>query len=270
MASRPEDEMPHIEKRKPGPKPTHIDYDAVALNSREPISDAALCRKLHIPKWIFSDRMKKDPKLREARRSSEVKIEEGFKVCTICGLSKPLAEFGSYKKKGKTYIMSWCGGCALVYHRVHERERVHRAGGKPARENPECSGYIADLAEQICAHYFDGVKRMPNCHPGYDLICRKGFRIDVKSSCRIKIRSHPNASDQWMFTLKRNSVADYFLCLAFRDRETREPEHIWLIPSETVNHLFVLGIAESRLAKWAEFEKPLDKVLACCSSLRGT
>jgi endogenous inhibitor of DNA gyrase (YacG/DUF329 family) len=196
-----------------------------------------------------------------------LRVAKEKKICRGCNQSKPISDFNTYKKNGKVYLGSKCRACSAIYHREHERDRVHRAGVKPARDNPECSGYIADLAEQICAHYFEGVKRMPNCHPGYDLICKKGFKIDVKSSCRIKVKSHPNASDQWMFTLKRSKAADYFLCLAFRDRKTREPEHIWLIPSNEVNHLFILGIAESRVNKWIKFEKPIDKAIACCAAL---
>jgi hypothetical protein len=55
------------EKKKPGPKPIPIDYDAVAFFCRSQISDAALARKLNISPQVLSNRLKRDPKLREAR-----------------------------------------------------------------------------------------------------------------------------------------------------------------------------------------------------------
>lgn len=55
------------ERKKPGPKPIEIDYDAVAFHSRSQISDAALARKLKISPQAFSARLQRDEKLREAR-----------------------------------------------------------------------------------------------------------------------------------------------------------------------------------------------------------
>lgn len=55
------------EKKKPGPKPIPIDYDAVAFFCRSQIPDAALARKLNISPQVLSNRLKRDPKLREAR-----------------------------------------------------------------------------------------------------------------------------------------------------------------------------------------------------------
>ena len=55
------------ERKKPGPKPIPIDYDAVAFFCRSQISDARLARKLNISPQVLSNRLKRDPKLREAR-----------------------------------------------------------------------------------------------------------------------------------------------------------------------------------------------------------
>ena len=55
------------ERKKPGPKPIPIDYDAVAFFCRSQIPDAALARKLNISPQVLSNRLKRDPKLREAR-----------------------------------------------------------------------------------------------------------------------------------------------------------------------------------------------------------
>lgn len=55
------------EKKKPGPKPIPIDYDAVAFFCRSQITDSGLARKLNISPQVLSNRLKRDPKLREAR-----------------------------------------------------------------------------------------------------------------------------------------------------------------------------------------------------------
>lgn len=55
------------ERKKPGPKPIPIDYDAVAFFCRSQITDSGLARKLNISPQVLSNRLKRDPKLREAR-----------------------------------------------------------------------------------------------------------------------------------------------------------------------------------------------------------
>jgi hypothetical protein len=111
------------------------------------------------------------------------------------------------------------------------------------------------------------------CNPGYDFICGKGFKIDVKSACtQTKIYSQLRGkyydTQIWSFGIKRNKTADYFLCLAFDDRTNLTPLHIWLLPGEKFNHLRSVAIRESTLGKWAEFEQPLEKVLLCCSKMK--
>lgn len=55
------------ERKKPGPKPIPIDYDAVAFFCRSQITDSGLARKLNISPQVLSNRLRRDPKLREAR-----------------------------------------------------------------------------------------------------------------------------------------------------------------------------------------------------------
>jgi hypothetical protein len=64
-------------------------------------------------------------------------------------------------------------------------------------------------------------------------------------------------------------IADYFLCLAFDNRSDLTPMHVWLLPGRVVSHYQGISITNSSrgLAKWSKFEKPLDKVVACCKIL---
>ena len=131
-------------------------------------------------------------------------------------------------------------------------------------EARDCAAFLGVfVAERALSRFFDHIERMPYGNPGYDFICGKGFKIDVKSSCK-----QVGRSDGWGFHIRRNCVADYFLCLAFDDRESLRPEHVWLIPGSVLNHLSGIFIAESRLVKWSAYEQPLNRVEACCSIMR--
>lgn len=120
---------------------------------------------------------------------------------------------------------------------------------------------------------------MPLNNPHYDFICGKGYKIDVKSACL----SYPKTNiakgkyikvynPYWIFLIRKNPIADYFLLLAFSDRETLEPIHIWLIPASKINTKSGITITNTpkALRKWQPYEKPLDKVIHCCNRLRDT
>jgi hypothetical protein len=107
-------------------------------------------------------------------------------------------------------------------------------------------------------------------NPGFDFICKNGYKIDVKSSSlhplkysRGKAYDHP----YWFFKINKNHIADYFFCLAFSSRASLEPLHVWLIPANVINHLQSLIITQTQLPKWSDYEKPLDKVWSCYTKL---
>jgi hypothetical protein len=134
-------------------------------------------------------------------------------------------------------------------------------------ENKACGAYLGVyVAEQVLSKYFEHIQRMPNGNPGYDFLCARGYKIDVKSSCR---HHPPKGSFTWAFSIKRNKIPDYFLCLAFDNRESLNPEHIWLVPAEEINGLSNFCVLGNNLRKWARFEKPLGKVLVACEMMKG-
>lgn len=154
-----------------------------------------------------------------------------------------------------------------------ERNRRHiRGENLPMSESKRCSSYLGVyIAERVLSKFFDHIERMPYGNPGYDFICGRGFKIDVKSSC-LRIFNTHKRTPAWHFGLDQNIVADYFLCLGFDNRENLEPCHVWLIPGPVINHLILLAISSNpnTLKKWVQYEKPLDKVIACCNVLRST
>lgn len=157
------------------------------------------------------------------------------------------------------------------YKQKHREYWYKHRGSKPMSENKECSIFLGvHVAERVLAHVFESVNRMPYGTSGYDFICPKGFKIDVKSAC---VREKKPNVYGWDFGIKQNKIADYFLCLAFDNREDLNPKKIWLIPSNRVNHLGTLSIGASinTLKKWSQYElnDKFENVVACCNTLKA-
>ncbi len=150
---------------------------------------------------------------------------DGMHVCRLCGIPLIVGDnIGSTQLNAYNYM---CNSCATDI--VTSRNHVNGIS-KPYTDNKKCSSYLGvGIAERVLSHVFKNVELMPMSNPGYDFICNHGKKIDVKSSCRY---FHIGRSDSWMFTINKNTSADYFLCIAFDDREHLNPEHVWLIPGD--------------------------------------
>lgn len=136
------------------------------------------------------------------------------RYCTRCNTWLPEDNFYRYKTgRYKTY----CRKCLADY----ERTRSHLAGKKkPINEATESASYLGVyIAETVLSTFFDNMQRMPYGNQGYDFICGKGFKIDVKTSCLVY---RQNRTPKWEFCFNRNKIADYFLCLGFDNRKTLE------------------------------------------------
>ena len=129
--------------------------------------------------------------------------------------------------------------------------------------NKESSVYLGSIAEVILSRIYDDVQVMPYGNHGYDIICNREKMIDIKSCAT------GDNLGYWMFTIKKNKITDYFLCIAFDNRnDLYNPAHLWMIPSHVVNHLVGLKISKSTIDKWQQYELPLDKLQTCCKSLK--
>jgi hypothetical protein len=136
----------------------------------------------------------------------------------------------------------------------------------PLGKNKNCALFLGVyVAETILSNVFKNVKRMPTNNPGYDFRCNHGKKIDVKSGCVCVRRTRAPA---WQFHITRNMVADYFLCLAFDNRENLNPLHMWLIPGKVVNHLSSLYISTTTIDKWKEYELDISEVVDCCDVMK--
>jgi len=185
-------------------------------------------------------------------------LEKLEKLCGKCGKYKSRSQFSRDVSKPDG-LQSWCKNCKTKY----ELERSHRKGIKqPMGENRDCACFLGiHVAESILSCIYENTKAMPYGNPGFDFICGRGYKVDVKSGCR---RHREGRSDQWIFHIGKNRIADYFLCIAFDSRESLTPEHIWLIPGDDVRNMVGITISVVTLSRWEKWEQPIYPVLKAC------
>jgi hypothetical protein len=163
-------------------------------------------------------------------------------VCRVCGVGLSLENWYSSNRKDNRCICKECE-CerASLWQKANidksrelkclwkranpvkaqaQTTRYNRKRGIRAfNENKDCPQYLGiHVAERVLSNVFKDVERMPMNNRGYDIICNHNKKIDVKSSCQREIGG-------WMFNIKRNVTADYFLCIAFDNREDLNPVH---------------------------------------------
>ena len=193
--------------------------------------------------------------------------------CIKCGAPLIVGENITQKRIDLSHYI--CRSCRQKYDREYNRkhhehrrnwtrEYTHRMGiYHPIGENKDCALYLGVyVAERVLSHVFKNVQRMPYGNPGFDFICGQGYKIDVKSACL-----HKNG--RWAFTINHNTTAEYFLCLAFDNREDLNPLYVWLIPGEKLNHLAGASIRPSTIHKWDDYKLDISKVVSCCNTLKG-
>lgn len=174
------------------------------------------------------------------------------KRCSHCKEIKDISNF-TIDRKRKDGLDKWCKTCHSnhdkqpdVLAKTRRRKRnwrhaTHRC--RPMAEAKDSASYLGvHISEHVLSNFFDHVKRMPLNNPGYDFICGRGYKIDAKSSCL----QHPGDSvPAWRFSIRKNKIADYFVCLAFDNREDLRPQHIWVIPAAAVNNFDTLRITDN-------------------------
>jgi len=167
-----------------------------------------------------------------------------------------------------------CNGCSVERVRLWRKAnpekqkaqatRHNRKQGKqPFNENKECAQFLGiHIAERVLSHVFKNVERMPMHNPGYDVICNHNKKIDIKSSCQ-------RTTGRWAFHINRNTTADYFLCIAFDNREDLNPLYAWLLPGDKFNHLIGVEIHQSTIHKWDEYKLDISKIITYCDTLKA-
>lgn len=177
---------------------------------------------------------------------------------------KPVSEF-SKDKHQPDGLNNKCRECCKGAWQNYSTKTY---GSKPMSENKECSQYLGIVAtEKVLSLVFKDVQRMPTHAHGYDFICNRGYKVDVKSSGIITRKG--KTWKQWQFDINKNQDCDAFACVSF-DRAKLKPLKMWLIPNKVISHLKTFSIGQKNFSKWEIYEKPIDKVLACCEALKNT
>lgn len=129
--------------------------------------------------------------------------------------------------------------------------------------NDKCPQYLSiHVAEHILKQVFENVKQMPPNTVGHDFICDDKM-VDVKGSCLGKGTNHG-----WTFIIRKNSIADLFLCLAFDNRENLNLMYMWLIPGEVVNDKHGVGVSPNTVSKWDEYKLDISKAIVYCDDFK--
>ncbi len=194
-----------------------------------------------------------------------------------------LNEVSTIKDENKTFssnterLNNWAKGAGYKDINEYNRKYYYRTGqGLPMDKNRNCSMFLGvHIAEKILPCVFKEVKRMPNGNRGFDFICNKGFKIDVKSSCILHIPKW----NFWTFNIEKNKLTDYFLCIAFDDRKNLNIEHIWLIKgdefiknSKNLNEYMKLSLGTSyktiETFKKYEITDKLNEINKICNNFK--
>jgi len=194
------------------------------------------------------------------------------RVCNVCGVKLVIGEnWSEAQKKCGVYRCKECVRVKLNEWRHKNREKhnegarnlAYKHGTKPMSENKECSLFLGvHVAERVLSNTFKDVTRMRNGNSGYDFICNKGKKIDVKSSCSL------NNGQRWSFNINHNNIADYFLCIAFDDRDNLNPLYLWLIPSHLISDKSGITISLSTIERWDDCRLDIEKVNNCCTRMK--
>ena len=202
------------------------------------------------------------------------------KTCTKCGITKPLDEFYN-KKAAKDGKIARCKECqrdindkyrqdhkeeATRYYQEHIDELRQKRGSISMHENKSCPQYLGVvIGERLCRHLFKDVETMPYGNRGYDIICNKGKKIDVKSGCITLDRGNP----RWQFLIDRNVIADFFIFVAFDNRTNLNPLHLWMIPGSEINFKTKASISPSTIHKWNKWKRDINDVQLCCNEIKA-
>ena len=142
-----------------------------------------------------------------------------------------------------------------------------KRGHLPMSENRMGALFLGvHVAERVLSNVFKDVIRQPHGNPGFDFICNKGKKIDVKCSC-LHYREKWG-KPYWQFKINKNKIADYFLCLSIDDRINLNPKHMWLLPADKFNNQVSIAVSTSKIDKWNQYSVPVDKVTGCCEVLK--
>jgi len=145
--------------------------------------------------------------------------------------NKGIAERAGFKNHNE-YELNRCHKDIEHKRKYTQEWRYERGIQSPMSENENCSHYLGTLVAErqygriILPEIFGGIEQeMPYGNPYYDFLVKGNIKIDVKSCCLRKLKGWIG----WEPHVRFNNVTDYFIILAFDDRDNLNLIYVWLI-----------------------------------------
>ena len=151
--------------------------------------------------------------------------------------NKGIAERAGFKNHNE-YELDRCHK-DMEYKRKYTQEwRYENGSQSPMSENENCSQYLGTLVAErqygriILPEIFGGIeKEMPYGNPSYDFLVKGNIKVDIKSCCLREMKGWLG----WEPHVRFNNVTDYFVILAFDDRDNLNLIFVWSIgKNETI------------------------------------
>lgn len=195
--------------------------------------------------------------------------DDNLKKCYVCKQQLPVSKFHN-SSSSYDGLQGKCKSCNLIW----QKEWKHRTGRQiPMSENKMCSSYLGVyIAEKLLSAVFKTVERMPYANPGFDFVCGKGYKIDVK--CAVARHGKDTYCNRWQFPINNNRIPDFFALVGIDNRASLQPQHFWIIPQSVANDTIVgrlainIGSGQKSLTRWKQYENPIDRVIEECNLLK--
>ena len=134
-------------------------------------------------------------------------------------------------KNTKGYLDKCARDLGFKDNAERQREQSYNTGKSLPKEfREDCPVYFGDFTESLMIQTFEGAVRMRHNNPGFDWICKRGDKIDNKGRCLI----YNNKSPNWIFNIRYNNIADWFILSAWDSRDSLTPLHVWAFHKDDI------------------------------------
>ena len=195
----------------------------------------------------------------------------GHHILTIDGTETLLNKWAI--RKGFDSYLDYMNDIAIgreftCYDEYMDARKYYPGMPDPYKENRLLKSFIGSyIAENGVFQLFEGSKKMKRNNPGYDIICPKSYKLDVKASVLSRFNT-------LLFKIKKNQIADYFILVAFDNVINLKPLHVWIMKSDDtlrgrrikdIDHIYIFNDPKSRklLDKFSAIDK-LEELKKIC------
>lgn len=181
----------------------------------------------------------------------------GYEIITKTGTNKLLREWVTRKgfNNYEEYLdITAIGRGFTCYEEYTKVWKYYPGMPNPIRENRKDPRFIGlYVAENGVLKLFEGSKQMKRGNPGYDIICDKGYKIEVKAATLTRYNT-------LVFHLEKNKIADYFILIGFNNIIELKPLYLWVIKSdEIIRESCIKDIDVLSISNEPELAKPFEK-----------